>query len=266
MYTTRTGRPRRRHGKGNPMTSSRPEQDYSPISDYGLIGDMHSCALVSKAGSIDWCCLPRFDSAAVFSRILDWGKGGYLRLAPQGVQSIRRRYLEGTNVLETTFQTDTGIAKLTDFMPVHPHVEPAEPLEVSSRQQIIRILESVSGSVRFVMECYPRFDYGTIIPHAILDGPRKGFAHGGADALSVYCSAALQVVDNGFRSDGLLRSGEKLCLVVTCQPYFSHTVEAVEDREIERLLDETIRYDSGGIGRHSANMMESTVTTFYEAP
>jgi len=77
---------------------------YPPIADYGLISDMHSCALVSRAGSIDWCCFPRFDSAAVFGRILDWRKGGYFRLAPRGVRSVSRRYLPGTNVLETTFQ------------------------------------------------------------------------------------------------------------------------------------------------------------------
>ncbi|GAF97158.1 unnamed protein product, partial [marine sediment metagenome] len=71
-----------------------------PIADYGLISDMHSCALVSRAGSVDWCCFPHFDSAAVFARILDWRKGGYFRVAPRGVRSVSRRYLPGTNVLE----------------------------------------------------------------------------------------------------------------------------------------------------------------------
>ena len=104
-----------------------------PIADYGLISDMHSCALVSSAGSVDWCCFPHFDSAAVFGRILDWHKGGYFRLAPRGVRSVNRRYLPGTNVLETTFQTDTGIARLTDFMPVHPHSRPDQPREVGCR-------------------------------------------------------------------------------------------------------------------------------------
>ena len=114
------------------MTSSPQTPSYSPISDYGLISDMHSCALVSKSGSIDWCCFPRFDSPAVFARILDRLKGGYFQLAPEGVRSVHRRYLPGTNVLETTFVTDTGEAVLTDFMPTHPHSGPDEPLEVGA--------------------------------------------------------------------------------------------------------------------------------------
>src|SRR6266516_3433893 len=93
---------------------------YSPIADYGLIGAMNTCALVSKGGSIDWCCLPSFDSPATFGRILDWSRGGYFQVAPLDVQSTSRRYLPGTNVLETTFNTTTGVATLTDFMPVHP--------------------------------------------------------------------------------------------------------------------------------------------------
>ena len=228
--------------RGERMLSSQPEDSYRPISDYGLISDMHSAALVSKNGSIDWCCLPRFDSAAVFCRILDWRKGGYFQVAPLGVRSVSRRYLPGTNVLETLFETDTGIAKLTDFMPVHSHSGPSKPFEIGSRQQLMRILECVSGSVRFMVECYPRFDYGTIIPHANLDGPHKGVAHGGADALSVYCSAPMREADNGFQSEGLLRTGEKLRVAVAYQSRFSHSVEAVDERDIEQKLNETVRF------------------------
>ena len=213
-----------------------------PIADYGLISDMHSCALVSRAGSVDWCCFPHFDSAAVFGRILDWRKGGYFRLAPRGVRSVSRRYLPGTNVLETTFQTDTGVARLTDFMPVHPHSRPDQPREVGCRQQVARILECTSGSVRFDLECRPRFDYGTIVPHAVLDGPHSGFAHGGADGLSLYCSAPLREADDGFQSEGLLRAGEKLCAAVTYQPRFAHAVEALDEEELERHLAETNRF------------------------
>ena len=224
------------------MSLSLDGDDYKPISDYGLISDMHSCALVSKDGSIDWCCFPRFDSAAVFSRILDRRKGGYFQVTPREVRSVRRRYLDATNVLETTFYTDTGIAKLTDFMPVHPHLGVAEPLETGSRQQLVRILECTSGSVQFAVSCYPRFDYGTIFPHAVLDGPHNGFAHGGANAVSVYCSAPLEEADDGFRSEGALTVGDKLYSVVTYQSRFSHAVETLDEKEIELRLDETVRF------------------------
>src|SRR3990172_405854 len=140
------------------------DEKYPAIADYGLISDMHSCALVSKAGSIDWACFPRFDSASVFARILDWDKGGHFQIAPAGIRSVTRRYLPETNILETTFETESGVATLTDFMPFHPHSPPESPREVGSLQQIARILECTSGSVRFQLECQPRFDYGTIVP------------------------------------------------------------------------------------------------------
>ena len=224
------------------MSASRPQGLYRPISDYGLISEMHSCALVSKEGSIDWCCFPRFDSAAIFSRILDWHNGGYFQITPRGVRSVNRRYLPGTNVLETTFETDTGVAKLTDFMPVHPHSLPEEPLEVGAGHQVMRILECVSGSVRFTVDCRPRFDYGTIVPHVVLNSPHSGFAHGGADAVSVYCSAPLREADNGFHSEGLLRRGDKLYAAVTYRSHFSHSSEALDEGEPQRALDETVRF------------------------
>ena len=225
-------------------------EQYPPIADYGLISDMHSCALVSKAGSIDWCCFPRFDSPAVFSRILDWQKGGYFQVVPREVSSVSRRYLPETNILETTFDTDTGVAKLTDFMPIHPHPAPDETTEDSRGRQVARILECVSGTVRFMVECCPRFDYGTIVPHAVLNSPHAGFAHGGVDALSFYCSAPLQEVDGGFQAEGLLNAGEKTYSVVTYQPrhpvgrrsFTSHDVDVVNEHEVDRRLAETRRF------------------------
>ena len=195
---------------------------YKPISDYGLIGDMHSCALVSMSGSVDWCCLPRFDGAAVFSRLLDRNKGGYYEIAPSGVKSVQRRYLPGTNVLETTFHTETGVATLTDFMPLHHHPGPTEPLEVGTGQRVARILECTQGSVEFFMGCYPRFDYGTIIPHAVANGPHNGFAHGGAEGLSIYCSLPMTVAGDGFQVKGRLTAGQKFHTSVSNKHSFSH--------------------------------------------
>ena len=224
---------------------------YPPISDYGLISDMHSCALVSKTGSIDWCCFPRFDSPAVFSRILDWEKGGYFQVVPQEVRSVSRSYLPNTNILETTFVTDSGVARLTDFMPTHPHPRPSEPQEDGARRrQVARTMECVSGSVRFMVECRPRFDYGTIIPHAVLHGDHAGFAHGGVDALSFSCSAPIQEADGGFRAEGLLRAGEKLSAVLTYQPRYpvgsrpfaSHDFDVFDHRKIDQRLEETKRF------------------------
>ena len=81
---------------------------YKPISDYGIIGDMHSAAVVGLDGSIDWLCFPRFDSPSVFAAILDDAKGGRFRLCPAGRYQIEQRYLTETNILSTTFTTESG--------------------------------------------------------------------------------------------------------------------------------------------------------------
>lgn len=123
---------------------------YLPIEDYAPIGDLHTVALVGKNGSIDWCCLPDFDSPSVFGALLDANKGGFFRIAPRDYPQIKcmQMYYPGTNVLLTRFLSQDGIAETTDFMPVH-----------SSRQQIIRSVTMIRGSLAFELECRPAFDY-----------------------------------------------------------------------------------------------------------
>ena len=88
------------------------------IGDYGLIGDCRSAALVSRDGAIDWCCLPDFDSPAIFCRILDREKGGYWEIQPNAPFTTQRRYLDNSNVLETLFQCGTAQARMIDLMPI----------------------------------------------------------------------------------------------------------------------------------------------------
>ena len=95
------------------------DSKYPPISDYALLSDCHSGALVSKDGSIDWCAFHRFEARPVFARILDWGKGGFFRIAPTDEYEVTRRYLPRTNVLETRFQTEKGVLVLTDCFALH---------------------------------------------------------------------------------------------------------------------------------------------------
>jgi GH15 family glucan-1,4-alpha-glucosidase len=215
---------------------------YPPIGDYGLIGDMHTCALVSKSGSIDWACFPRFDSASVFGRILDWEQGGYFSLAPRGEYTVQRRYIEGTNVLETAFETATSRAVLTDFMPVTAHVEHPSPRDLRTRRQIARILRCERGDLEFEMRCEPRFDYGAILPHADLAGEYRGLAHGGRDALSIYCSVPMRDTGAGFIADGTLFEGGSLAVAVTYEGDIVDDIEAVDDAELTARLDETVRF------------------------
>jgi hypothetical protein len=199
---------------------------YKPIYEYGLIGDMHGSALVASDGSIDWCSIPRFDSAALFSRILDSNKGGFFKLCPKNITETKRRYRPNTNILETSFTTSTRAGVLLDFMPVHRHTaRPREPMEVTNFQRVARILRCTSGRLDYEMDCCPRFDYGTIVPHASLSSPNTGMAHGGADAVSVYCSTPLSVVDDGFRARSAIFENETLYATVSNQISFSHRSE-----------------------------------------
>jgi len=125
-----------------------------PIEDYALIGDGHTAALVGRDGSIDWMCLPRFDSAACFAALLGDPQHGRWSIAPiADVRAVQRRYREGTLILETDFETDEGVVRVIDAMPLS-----------SARSDVVRIVEGLRGRVRMRMELVIRFDYGKVVP------------------------------------------------------------------------------------------------------
>ncbi|MGN6169992.1 MAG: glycoside hydrolase family 15 protein, partial [Solirubrobacteraceae bacterium] len=161
---------------------------YPPIADYALIGDCHSAALVSRAGSIDWCCLPRFDSGSAFGRLLDWERGGCCTVSPtgDGEWEYERRYLDDTLVLETTLVGPTGEAKVIDCFTLEE-----DPLK-TERRQILRLIEGVRGSVELGLRIAPRFDYGQVRPWIRRHGHRLHSAIGGNDALLIWCEQELE--------------------------------------------------------------------------
>ena len=129
---------------------------YKNIGDYGIIGDLHTIALVGIDGSIDWCCLPRIDAPSVFGAILDHKAGGHFRISPTDPGNTRQMYLPETNILLTRFLQSDKVGELTDFMPVESDEAGYRP----RRHQIIRMLSVVRGKVRFQIECAPAFNYG----------------------------------------------------------------------------------------------------------
>ncbi len=125
-----------------------------PVADYALIGNLRTAALVSRAGSIDWLCWPRFDSGACFAALLGTKDNGRWSIAPPpGSYTVTRRYRSDTLVLETEFTTATGRARLIDFMPMQ-----------SEHNAIVRIVEGVEGTVTLCSELSIRFDYGAVVP------------------------------------------------------------------------------------------------------
>jgi GH15 family glucan-1,4-alpha-glucosidase len=134
---------------------------YVPIRDYALIGDCHGSALVSRDGSIDWCCLKRFDADPLFCRILDTAKGGFFCLQPSSKYQATRQYVSGTNILRTTFNVGAAKVAVTDFMPVgrDPHAGVHNYVELSAPFWVVRIVEGISGRTQMRAHYRPTVDF-----------------------------------------------------------------------------------------------------------
>lgn len=148
---------------------------YSPIRDYGIIGDLHSAALVDRFGSIDWFCAPRFDSPAVFARLLDADKGGSLSVVPEGEYiADSRHYLPGTNILQTGLSGPQGRLLITDFMVAKEHMN-----QSADEHILVRQLEAPDRDMVAKVLVDARFDYGRQAPEVVSDGQCLVLSHQG---------------------------------------------------------------------------------------
>jgi GH15 family glucan-1,4-alpha-glucosidase len=179
---------------------------YRPISDYGVIGDMHSAALVSRDGSIDWLCFPRFDSPSVFAAILDDERGGCFAIRPAGEHRFSQAYLPDTNVLLTSFETDAGRATVTDFMPVAADIAVSE-------HEVIRIVRCQSGHM--VLDCVfqPRLDYGRGATR-LAPASRGVVARNGEACLGLASPVPFDVREDTARATLALGAGESAAFVL----------------------------------------------------
>jgi GH15 family glucan-1,4-alpha-glucosidase len=174
---------------------------YKPIESYGVIGDLHTVALVGMDGSIDWCCLPHFDSPSVFAAILDERKGGFFKIASLYEAQHKQIYLPDSNVLVTRFLSPEGVGEVVDFMPVE------DPNCGEKTHQIVRVVRAVRGAVRFRLECQPAFDYARR-PHQItLEGRGAVFEAPGM-RFSLVSRFPLARQGAGVATEFLLQPGE----------------------------------------------------------
>jgi GH15 family glucan-1,4-alpha-glucosidase len=204
-----------------------------PIEQYALIGDTHSAALVGADGSIDWLCLPRFDSPGLFNALLGGPEDGRWQICPTGpVRRVRRRYRDETLVLETDFITDTGQVRLIDFMPVRDR-----------RADILRYVEGVDGEVEMRMEWIVRFDYGEIMPWVRRitdsDGQRAITAIGGPDAVCLRGDILPDNIDHKHVATFTVRPGQHVEFSMT---WYSSTQRPPAAHRIEDQLGRTERY------------------------
>jgi GH15 family glucan-1,4-alpha-glucosidase len=214
---------------------------YLPIEHYGIIGDMRSVALIGKNGSLDWCCLPYFDSPSVFAALLDDRKGGRWSFAPRGDPSLKQIYLPETNVLVTRFFADEGMAELTDFMPIGPE---AGGQTTQCARQIVRMAKAIRGTIRFRAECRPAFDYARQ-PHEV------DLAHGGNVAvfsapqrrLVLKGTHTLRREENAIVADFTLGEGEEAWFVLRHLDCTADPRPMIEEPiDTANLLQETVRY------------------------
>ena len=176
----------------------------APIEDYALIGDTHTAGLVSRDGSIDWLCLPRFDSPACFAALLGDRSNGRWLLAPAGgVQEVRRRYQGDSLVLETEYRTDDGVVRVIDCMPPR-HRDP----------DVARVVEGIKGRVRMRMDLTIRFDYGSIVPWVRHEG---GALHAVAGPDSVWLRTPVPVWGENWTTlaDFTVAEGERAPFMLT---------------------------------------------------
>jgi GH15 family glucan-1,4-alpha-glucosidase len=201
------------------------------IEDYALIGDLHSAAIVSRGGSIDWLCLPRFDSAACFAALLGTPQHGHWLIAPSGeVRTSRRRYRDHTLILETEYETADGSVMVVDCMPLrerHPNV--------------VRLIKGKTGRVQMHMELIIRFHYGSIPPWVQGSGrtsdDRSGGSHekdhatiamAGPDALCLRTEVPLRRGEKTITADFTVSAEEAIPFVLTFYPSYEATPDALD--------------------------------------
>ncbi len=206
------------------------------LEDYALIGDTQTAAIVGRDGSIDWLCLPRFDSAACFAKLIGDNDNGYWRIAPaqspepgkgEPLLSSRRQYREGTLVLETEFEVETGTVRISDCMPVRD-VYP----------QLIRIVECTSGRVEMRMDLAIRFGYGQIVPWARnVDGMFRAIA--GPDAISLWSPVHSHGQEMKTVANFAVAEGQSVPFILSWYPSHTDSPLPLDGRY---LMEETARW------------------------
>jgi GH15 family glucan-1,4-alpha-glucosidase len=202
-----------------PQTSAAAPSPFPPIADYAFLSNCHTGALVAPDGSVDWLCVPRFDSPSVFGSLLDRGAGSF-RVGPYGVDHpTARAYLPGTNVLTTTWRTPTGWLLVRDALtmgrhgaddPVTPHTRP--PWDEDADHQLVRTVECLAGYAQVELVCEPAFDYGrTPAQWQLVDGDRHtADASGAGLTVRLRSDLALGIEGDRLRGRHVLQHGEHI--------------------------------------------------------
>ncbi len=237
---------------------------YRPIGDYGIIGDTHTAALVSSSGSIDWACLPYFDSPAVFLRLLDDHRGGYCSVEPRDCKKVSRRYLPRTAILETTFNCARGTLQVTDFMPLRRREQLGDMgQDVEADRRIVRLLRCTAGSVDVQVEIKPTFDFARETVEPTRDGDSLLFTT--KNGVLQLCGPSLSLKNDVVSSRFKVEAGEDVFLAISHADRADRVVPLDLDH-IQQALNNTQAYWQHwakaclGAGEYADILLRSAIT------
>ena len=212
---------------------------YRKLADYAIIGDCRSAALVSRDGSIDWLCLPIFDSPSVFAAILDVRRGGSFRVSARGAAEITRRYVGASNVLETTFRTSSGVLRLTDLMPVAD--EGTKTRTLWPDHEVLRRAECIDGDIDLSVVFEPRPNYGRAAVKLRGGGANTVICEYGHNVLTLSGDVPLAIDGDrrGARGSRTLRRGERAVIGLTFADQLPAVLPALGENA-ERVIRDSI--------------------------
>lgn len=209
---------------------------YLPIENHGVVGDLHTAAMVGMDGTIDWLCLPQFDSPAVFAGLLDDKKGGWFRIEAQdGAVTRKQFYWPDTNVLVTRFLSPNGVGEIVDFMPIE------ETPKWGGEHALVREVHGLRGTVKFNLECRPAFDFGRAKHTVRATG--AGVAFDSEDmALDLMATLPLRAEDGTAKAEFVLDEGQKAIFVLQQIAPGAEAGRKLEEGEVRELFERTVKY------------------------
>jgi GH15 family glucan-1,4-alpha-glucosidase len=213
------------------------DMGYKPISDYGIVGDLRTAALIGCDGSVDWLCLPRFDSPTVFAALLDSHRGGFFKISPSGnIAHSVQLYHPDTNILVTRFLADGAVVELTDFMPLQ------ESRSTKESSWLVRRVKAVSGSAQVTLRCAPAFDYARGKTEKV-ELERNGALFHSADvSLHLATTVELKVQGSVVVADFTLRESQTVSFILSERRGQEWEPSRVSERSIDHLESATASY------------------------
>ena len=209
---------------------------YLPIENYGVVGDLHTVALIGLNGSVDWLCFPVFDLPSVFGAILDEEKGGRFQIYPADDHlKVKQMYLPDTNVLITRFLSPNGLAELTDFMPIEDKTNEAW------NHRLVRRVKVVQGTYRFKMVCQPAFDYARAAHTAEMSEGGVVF-HSQNLSLGLASEIPMTIQDGAAVCEFTLEHGQSACFMLHRVEDAGPCAQAFQEEEVTAIMDDTIKF------------------------